>query len=282
MKTENLGPEELVDIFLRNSTMPAEREGHAVLDSGMVRSALAGKGIREAKNGNTPGPIALTLFYATDFADRLENEIIPALRAGFALVPHAIHYLRAEVHELVRRLVLVRGAFEYWESGMDMRFGTDMHRSFVRHRARLVRERIAPRGATEGCTKRVMEVYILRRGIAENRRPGQLDAERRLAAQGRDKFASPGAACRSRRWSEAVSHPHQPSQEGRRDGRDCSRGSGVDKSGWGTTRHAAVAAHGEAGRWSQNRIRGRLRTQPNSERLPGAANCRFQGISTHT
>ena len=28
----------------------------------------------------------MTLFYATDFADRLENEIIPALRAGFVVL----------------------------------------------------------------------------------------------------------------------------------------------------------------------------------------------------
>jgi dTMP kinase len=147
-----------------------EQEGHAVLDSGMARSALAGRGIQEAKRGNTLGPMTMTLFYATDFADRLENEIIPALRAGFvvlidryifsimaraiarsedrrwieqvagfALVPHAVYYLRAEVKDLVSRVVLGRGAFNYWESGMDMRFGADMHQSFVRYQSRLVR-----------------------------------------------------------------------------------------------------------------------------------------------
>ena len=30
-----------------------EQEGHAVLDTGMARSALAGKGIQMAKQGNT-------------------------------------------------------------------------------------------------------------------------------------------------------------------------------------------------------------------------------------
>src|SRR5512143_3864303 len=147
-----------------------EQEGHAVLDTGMARSALAGKGIQMAKEGNTLGPITMTLFYTTDFADRLENEIIPALRAGFvvlidryifsimaraiargedrrwieqvagfALVPHAVFYLRAGVEALVPRVVLGRGAFDYWESGMDMRFGADMHQSFVRYQTRLVR-----------------------------------------------------------------------------------------------------------------------------------------------
>jgi dTMP kinase len=147
-----------------------EQEGHAVLDTGMARSALAGKGIKEAKGGNTLGPITMTLFYTTDFADRRENEIIPALRAGFvvlidryifsimaraiargedrrwieqvagfALVPHAVYYLRAEVRDLVSRVVLGRGAFDYWESGMDLRFGRDMYESFVRYQTRLIR-----------------------------------------------------------------------------------------------------------------------------------------------
>src|SRR6202162_2355082 len=63
-----------------------EHQGHAVLDTGLARGALAGKGISLAKEGNLLGPITMTLFYATDFADRLENEIIPALRAGFVVI----------------------------------------------------------------------------------------------------------------------------------------------------------------------------------------------------
>jgi dTMP kinase len=155
-----------------------EHQGHAVLDTGLARGALAGKGIQQAKEGNTLGPVTMTLFYATDFADRLENEIIPALRAGFvvltdryifslmarpiarnedrvwiekvagfALVPHAVYYLRADVHDLLTRVVLGRGAFDYWESGMDMRFGADMHDSFVRYQTRVIRalDRMAKR-----------------------------------------------------------------------------------------------------------------------------------------
>jgi len=147
-----------------------EEMGHAVLDTGMARSALAGDGIKEAKEGNTLGPITMTLYYATDFADRLENEIIPALRAGFvvltdryifsimaraiargedrtwiertagfALAPHAVFYMRADVKDLIKRVVVGRGAFDYWESGMDSSFGNDMFESFVRYQTRLVR-----------------------------------------------------------------------------------------------------------------------------------------------
>lgn len=147
-----------------------EQKGHAVLESGLARSALAGKGIEDAKLGNTLGPLTMTLFYTTDFADRLENEIIPALRAGFvvltdryifsimarglargedrvwleklagfALVPHAIYYLHASVDDLVKRVILGKGQFDYWESGMDLHFGADMYESFVRYQSTIIK-----------------------------------------------------------------------------------------------------------------------------------------------
>jgi dTMP kinase len=59
--------------------------------------------------------------------------------AGFALAPHAVYYLRADVQDLVQRVVVGRGAFDFWESGMDMRFGRDMYESFVRYQTRLIR-----------------------------------------------------------------------------------------------------------------------------------------------
>ena len=147
-----------------------EHQGHAVVDTGMARSALTRKGIQEAKTGHTLGPMTMALFYTTDFADRLENEIIPALRAGFvvltdryiftmmaraiargldrrwiedvagiALVPHAVFYLRAPVEDLVARVVIGRGSFDYWESGMDVPFGKDRHDSFVNYQTRVIR-----------------------------------------------------------------------------------------------------------------------------------------------
>src|SRR5690348_3647017 len=147
-----------------------EQMGHAVLDTGMTRSNLAGEGIRRAKDGNTLGRVTQSLFYATDFIDRLENEIMPALRAGFivltdryiyslmaraivrgvdaawirsiysmALVPDAIFYLRVGVEALIPRAVFSRG-FDYWESGMDVFPGHDMYESFRRYQAALLGE----------------------------------------------------------------------------------------------------------------------------------------------
>ncbi len=147
-----------------------EQEGFGVLETGLARSALTRRGIVEAKEAYGLGPLTMTLFYVTDFADRLEREIIPALRAGFvvltdryvysvmaraiarrerrswldqmagiALVPHAIYYLRAEPQHLVARVVRGKGGFDYWESGMDVPFGRDRCESFVGYQARVIK-----------------------------------------------------------------------------------------------------------------------------------------------
>jgi dTMP kinase len=43
------------------------------------------------------------------------------------------------VDHLVSRVVLGRGAFDYWESGMDLRFGSDMYQSFLRYQGRMIK-----------------------------------------------------------------------------------------------------------------------------------------------
>src|SRR6266850_6423132 len=84
-----------------------ERLGYAVAETGLSRSDLASRGIRRAKQGNTLGSNAFNLFYATDFADRLEHQIIPALRAGFVMLTDRY------THSLIARAI-VRGADPDW------------------------------------------------------------------------------------------------------------------------------------------------------------------------
>src|SRR2546421_5223780 len=147
-----------------------ESSGYAVVDTEMTRSVLAGPGLKRAKQGHTLGPITLNLFYATDFVDRFESQILPALRAGFivltdryiyslmaraivrgadpewlrevygfALKPDAIFYLRLKIDDLITRVIQSTG-FDYWESGMDMHMGEDMYESFVRYQKWLLAE----------------------------------------------------------------------------------------------------------------------------------------------
>ena len=147
-----------------------ERLGYAVAETGFTRSDLASRGIKRAKQGNTLGSDAFNLFYATDLADRLEHQILPALRAGFvmltdrytysliaravvrgadsdwirqvysfALKPDAVFYLRIDVNDLVPRAV-ASGGFDYWESGMDIPMGADLFESFVKYQTRVIEE----------------------------------------------------------------------------------------------------------------------------------------------
>ena len=84
-----------------------EARGHATTQVGLKRSNLASEELERAKNGNILNRTTLSLFYATDFADQLENTIIPSLRAGFVVL--ADRY----IYTLMAR-DLVRGLDEEW------------------------------------------------------------------------------------------------------------------------------------------------------------------------
>lgn len=145
-----------------------ESQGYAVQSTGLKRSELAGKAIKEAMQGHTLGPLTANLFYATDMVDRLEKVILPALRAGFvvltdryiysimaramvrgadpvwirdifgfALVPDAVFYLQADLPHLIPRVLNVRG-FDYWESGMDTLPNRDYYDAFAEYQRRLL------------------------------------------------------------------------------------------------------------------------------------------------
>lgn len=147
-----------------------EDNGYAVLNTGLTRSELAGRGIKRAKRGNTLDSLTLNLFYATDFWDRLERQIIPALRAGmvalvdryffsllaraavrgvssrwmedlygFALVPDKVIYLDIDVTHLVPRTLASTG-FDYWESGQDFLRGPGLYDTFVEYQTVLLQE----------------------------------------------------------------------------------------------------------------------------------------------
>ena len=63
-----------------------EVKGYGVATTGWTRSSLMVQAIDEAKSGHTLNVNTFSLLYAADFADRLEHEVIPALRAGFIVL----------------------------------------------------------------------------------------------------------------------------------------------------------------------------------------------------
>ena len=66
-----------------------EVQGHGVVETGWTRSELMSSLILLAKEGNTLTRDTFGLLYATDFADRLESQILPALRSGFIEIGRA-------------------------------------------------------------------------------------------------------------------------------------------------------------------------------------------------
>ena len=145
-----------------------EQQGYAVEQVGLKRSTLVGPELEQAKQGNVLSPRTLSLFYATDFFDQLENRIVPALRAGFvvladryiytlmardiargaepdwvssiyslALVPDAVFYLMVSLRTLVERTFQSHADLDYWESGMDCGLSRDWFQSFVKYQRRM-------------------------------------------------------------------------------------------------------------------------------------------------
>ena len=145
-----------------------EERGHAVAQVGLKQSTLVGAELEKAKQGNVLSPRTLSLFYATDFYDQLENKIVPALRAGFvvladryiytlmardvvrgaepewvesiyagAIVPDAVFYLMVTPQTLVERTFQAKAQLDYWESGMDLGLGRDWFTSFIQYQRRV-------------------------------------------------------------------------------------------------------------------------------------------------
>jgi dTMP kinase len=141
-----------------------EGSGHATVQVGLKRSTLVSEELEQAQQGNILSRTTLGLFYATDFADQLENIILPALKAGFivladryiytlmardmvrgmdetwlknlygmALEPDAVFYLNVPPEELVQRGFAKNAALDYWESGMDLGLSRDMFDSFMKY-----------------------------------------------------------------------------------------------------------------------------------------------------
>src|ERR1700674_695667 len=117
-----------------------EIKGYGVVETGWTRSPLMQPTIELAKSSNTLNKLTFVLLYATDFADRLEKEIIPALKGGFvvlsdryifsalaragvrgvdrpwlralygfAITPHLVFYLKVDVETLIGRVLAARG-----------------------------------------------------------------------------------------------------------------------------------------------------------------------------
>ena len=123
-------------------------------------SRLIADVIDDAKDRNLLNATTYSLLYAADFADRLENQIIPALKSGFVVLldryyytalardvvrgqdidwvknlyayapePDLVFYLDMPVEVLLKRIIGTTG-LDFYESGRDIGFSTDFYKSF--------------------------------------------------------------------------------------------------------------------------------------------------------
>lgn len=135
-------------------------QSYGVIVSEWKTSRLIANVIDDAKERNLLNATTYSLLYAADFADRLENRIIPALKSGFIVLldryyytalardvvrgqniewvknlydyapdPDLIFYLDMPVDVLLKRIIGTTG-LDFYESGRDVGFSTDFYKSF--------------------------------------------------------------------------------------------------------------------------------------------------------
>lgn len=144
--------------------------GQSVIFTEWNSSTLISKTIKQAKRSNSLIPTTFSLLHATDFADRLENIIIPALKAGlivladrycftafardvargvdadwvrslygFAIRPDGAFYFQVPVEVSLARIANSRQP-GYYESGMDIGLSNDPMESFQIFQTRVIQE----------------------------------------------------------------------------------------------------------------------------------------------
>ena len=138
-----------------------EEKSYGAMVSEWKTSRLIANVIDDAKDRNLLNATTFSLLYAADFADRLENTIIPALKAGFVVLmdrykytafardvvrgldlewveklydfapePDLVFYLDMPVDVLLKRVIGTTG-LDYWESGRDIGLSSDFYKSFT-------------------------------------------------------------------------------------------------------------------------------------------------------
>jgi dTMP kinase len=138
-----------------------QTEGFGVVFSEWNSSPLVRDITKRGKKKQMLTPATFSLIHATDFADRMERNIIPLLKAGavvlcdryiytafardvarglkpkwvrelysFAARPTVAFYFRVPLEVALSRLVSGRNGFKFYEAGLDLRLSEDPEESF--------------------------------------------------------------------------------------------------------------------------------------------------------
>ena len=146
-------------------------EGHLVTFSEWNSSQIVKATTSRGKKRQLLTPLTFSLIHATDFSDRLEQQIVPALKAGaivladryvytafardvargvdggwvrslyrFAVTPTLAVYFRVPLDVALHRILSARPKLKYYEAGMDLRLSMDPTESYRLFQARIQQE----------------------------------------------------------------------------------------------------------------------------------------------
>jgi len=145
--------------------------GHLVVLSEWNSSPIVRATTRRGKRRRLLTPLTFSLIHATDFIERVERELLPALKAGaivladryvytafardvvrgvdvdwvkalyrFAPVPTAAFYFRVPLEVALHRILAGRPSLKWYEAGMDLGLNPDIQESYRAFQSRILLE----------------------------------------------------------------------------------------------------------------------------------------------
>ena len=148
-----------------------QNEGYGVFLSEWNSSPLVKSTTKRGKTRQILTPTTFSLIHATDFADRIEREILPPLKAGaivladryiytafardvargvdfhwvrklyqFAVKPTIVFYFKVPLNVALERILSNRAQIKYYEAGMDLNLSMDVKESFKLFQEKILNE----------------------------------------------------------------------------------------------------------------------------------------------
>ncbi|NIM94968.1 MAG: thymidylate kinase [Anaerolineales bacterium] len=146
-------------------------QGYCVAFSEWNSSPIVRRMTKRGKNKQLLTPISFSLVHAADFMDRMERQMLPALKAGavvladryiytafgrdvargvdpewirevysFAVQPTLAFYFRVSLEESLIRILSGRPTLKYYEAGMDIGLSDDPYKSYELFQGRILEE----------------------------------------------------------------------------------------------------------------------------------------------
>ena len=147
------------------------QSGYPVVFSEWNSSPIVKATTTRGKRRKLLTPLTFSLIHATDFTERVDRELLPALKAGaivladryvytafardvvrgvdmgwvqslyrFAPVPTAAFYFRVPLEVALHRILAGRPRLKWYESGMDLGLHADLQESYRLFQARILQE----------------------------------------------------------------------------------------------------------------------------------------------